>query len=157
MLKNKLVKFELDQSNDTEVYLLSLSPLPSQASQNFVTFSPFKFVSIFAECRSLGTLTNLFPPNQFHILDECKRMMIDLNQLSSAIVKVFGHGTLPVCFSYSALHLWYNDDSQLADNIFFHSTMSFCNYGTWQIHELVGGHFRFGYNKSKKDPLFKDI
>ena len=52
MLKNRLVKFELDQSNDTKVYLLSLSPFPSQAGQKFVTFSPLNFSLLFPEDRS---------------------------------------------------------------------------------------------------------
>ena len=61
MLKNKLVKFELDQSNDTEVYLLSLSPFPSQASQNFVTFSPFNFFSPFSWMPLFGNIYKFGP------------------------------------------------------------------------------------------------
>ena len=103
----------------------------------------------------LNSVANTYVPlSAFYTLDECKHLKINLDRLTSVNLKVLGHGTLPVCYSYGALFLWYNDDSRVADNLYFQSTFSICNYGEWQVNELVTGHLITGRNEHKSNPLF---
>ena len=58
-LKKKLVKFELDQSNDATVYFWACHHFPAKLTRKLSHFITSKFSPIFAEDRSSGTCTHL--------------------------------------------------------------------------------------------------
>ena len=85
----------------------------------------------------------------FNSPEECKQLMVNLDELAFVTLRVLGHGTLPICASWASLHLWYNDDLNLADNIQFSSVLSYCNFGQWHGFELQGGYLNKGFNNNK--------
>ena len=74
-----------------------------------------------------------------------------MDQLVGVKARVFPHGTTPVCVTYIGVHMWYEDEVGVADNLYYHSVIEVCAYSPSDAIPLDVGILYFGHNKYKKE------